>query len=119
MASWSTNPALARLSAGSRGPRWWSFTNSARAAAINQRFHLGLYQACRNRFLTEAARALNNSLLLLGPTTLSGADRIETVVSQHEAIIVALQSGDPAAAGRAAEEHLETSLRYRLRTLSS
>ncbi|MDU8909775.1 GntR family transcriptional regulator [Aestuariicoccus sp. MJ-SS9] len=91
--------------------------NPARAAAINQTFHRGLYLAGRNRFLLEAARALNNSLLLLGPTTFTDDARIDTVVAQHEAIIDALRSGDSAAAGTAAETHLQTSLRHRLRAM--
>ena len=46
-------------------------------AAINQDLHRGLYLAGRNRFLLEAARAMNNSLLLLGPTTYKDPERIE------------------------------------------
>ncbi len=92
--------------------------NPARAAAINQNFHKGLYQACRNRFLLESARALNNALLLLGPTTFTDEDRIETVVRQHQSIVTALRDGDAEAAGAAAEAHLQTSLRYRLKVLS-
>ncbi len=92
-------------------------TNSARAAAINQDFHQSLYLAGRNRFLLEAARALNNSLLLLGPTTFTDESRIDVVVRQHQAIIDALREGDEEAAGAAAEVHLNTSLRHRLMVL--
>lgn len=92
--------------------------NPSRAAAINQDFHRGLYLAGRNRFLLEAARALNNSLLLLGPTTFTDKDRIDTVVRQHQTIIDALRVGDVEAAGVAAEAHLQTSLRQRLKALS-
>ncbi|MEL6521208.1 MAG: GntR family transcriptional regulator [Pseudomonadota bacterium] len=92
--------------------------NPSRAAAINQEFHRGLYLACRNRFLLEAARALNNSLLLLGPTTFTDADRIDTVVRQHQMIIEALRASDVEAAGAAAEAHLQTSLRHRLKALA-
>ncbi|MEM6665794.1 MAG: GntR family transcriptional regulator [Pseudomonadota bacterium] len=94
-------------------------SNPARAAAINQQFHKGLYLACRNRFLLEAARALNNSLLLLGPTTFTDMDRITTVVAQHRDIVDALRAGDSAAAGQAAAAHLQASLRHRLRTLAA
>ncbi len=93
-------------------------SNPARAAAINQEFHRGLYLACRNRFLLASARALNNSLLLLGPTTFTDAARIDTVVRQHQSIIDALRAGDVEGAGAAAEAHLQTSLRRRLRALS-
>ena len=91
--------------------------NPAQAAAINQDFHRGLYLAGRNRFLLEAARALNNSLLLLGPTTFTDEERIDVVVAQHQNIIEALRTRDAAAASEAAEAHLQTSLRVRLKAL--
>ncbi|MEO1732154.1 MAG: GntR family transcriptional regulator [Pseudomonadota bacterium] len=92
--------------------------NPATAAAINQSFHRGLYLAGRNQFLMDAARALNNSLLLLGPTTYVDDARIDDVVAQHQAIIDALRNEDAEQAGAAAEAHLQASLRYRLRALS-
>lgn len=87
------------------------------AAAINQTFHRAIYLAARNRFLLDAARAMNNALMLLGPTTLADADRIATVVRQHGQIIEAISQGDAEAAGSAAEAHLQTSLRYRLKVM--
>lgn len=93
--------------------------NPALGAAINQEFHRGLYLAGRNRFLLEAARALNNSLLLLGPSTYTDAERIDCVVRQHRAIVEALRAGDSEAAGAAAEAHLQTSLLVRLKALKA
>jgi len=93
--------------------------NPSTAAAINQDFHRGLYLACRNRFLLEAARALNNSLLLLGPTTFTDEARVDVVIQQHQSIIDALRNGDAEAAGAAAEVHLNVSLRRRLKALGS
>ncbi|MEN8895034.1 MAG: GntR family transcriptional regulator [Yoonia sp.] len=87
------------------------------AAAINQKFHRAIYLAARNRFLLDAARTMNNALLLLGPTTLADAERIATVVHQHNQIIEAIGAGDIEAAGAAAEAHLQTSLRYRLKVI--
>jgi DNA-binding GntR family transcriptional regulator len=86
----------------------------SRAAALNQKFHRAIYLAARNRFLLESARAMNNALLLLGPTTLADADRISTVAHQHQQIIDAIGAGDIEQAGATAEAHLQTSLRYRL-----
>lgn len=86
----------------------------ARAAAINQKFHTAIYLSARNRFLMDAARAMNNALLLLGPTTLADAARIAIVSQQHRQIIDAISAGDVDGAGAAAEAHLQTSLRYRL-----
>ena len=91
--------------------------DSARAAAINQKFHAAIHRAARNRFLIDATRAMTNALLLLGPTTLADADRIATVVSQHGHILAAIGQGDAAEAGAAAADHLQTSLRHRLKVM--
>lgn len=88
-----------------------------RAASINQQFHRAIYLAARNRFLLDAARAMNNALLLLGPTTLADATRIKTVVAQHQVIIDAIRQSDGKAAADAAEDHLQTSLRHRLKVM--
>ena len=86
----------------------------ALAASINQQFHRCIYLSTRNRFLLESARALNNALLLLGPTTLADEARITVVCRQHQDIIEAIRNGDAEAAGASAETHLQTSLRHRL-----
>lgn len=91
-----------------------SISNPNKAAAINQTFHRGIYLATRNRFLLESARALNNALMLLGPTTLADAARIKIVCAQHQDIVDAIRAGDAVAAGEKAEAHLQTSLRHRL-----
>ena len=92
-------------------------STSAQAAALNQDFHRGIYLATRNRFLLDSARALNNALMLMGPTTLDDAARISTVTAQHTDILDAIEAGDANAAGEAAEAHLQTSLRHRLKVL--
>jgi len=91
--------------------------DTPRAAALNQDFHSSIYLATRNRFLLASARALNNALILLGPTTLDDEARIKAVTSQHAQIISAISAGDQKAAGDAAEAHLQTSLRHRLKVL--
>jgi len=88
-----------------------------KAAALNQDFHRCIYLSTRNRFLMESTRALNNALLLLGPTTLADEARIKTVTHQHQDIIDAIRAGDVEAAGASAEAHLETSLRHRLKVM--
>ncbi|MBU2936441.1 MULTISPECIES: GntR family transcriptional regulator [Pacificibacter] len=89
----------------------------AQAASINQQFHRCIYLATRNRFLLESARALNNALMLLGPTTLADEARISIVCKQHQDIIDAIRNGDVEAAGASAEAHLQTSLRHRLEVM--
>lgn len=93
--------------------------NPALGAAINQDFHRALYLSARNRFLLEAARGLNSSLLLLGPTTYTDPERIDIVVAQHRDIVRALRGGDGQVAAAAAQAHLQTSLRHRLLQVSS
>lgn len=90
----------------------------AEAAALNQDFHRGIYLATRNRFLLGSARALNNALMLMGPTTLADQERIQVVTAQHDDILTAIAAGDVAAAGVAAEVHLQTSLRHRLKLVA-
>ena len=91
--------------------------DTQQAAALNQDFHHRIYLAGRNRFLMASARGLNNALMLLGPTTLDDQARIKTVSVQHARIIEAIRAGDQTAAGDAAEAHLQTSLRHRLKGL--
>ena len=91
--------------------------NGEAAAALNQTFHRCLYLTARNKFLFESARALNNALLLLGPTTLADKERVKIVTKQHQLIVDAVRSGDAEAAADAAEAHLGTSLRHRLKVL--
>ena len=88
-------------------------------AAINQDFHEALYRAARNRFLLASAEAINNALILLGPTTYLDPDRIRVVVSQHGDVITALRQRDGDRAADAAEAHLQTSLRYRLKGIAT
>lgn len=95
-----------------------SRNDPVQAAAINQEFHKALYRACRNRFLLDAAKGLTNSLILLGITTFTDEERIDIVVQQHDAIIASLRARDPDRAGLAAEAHLQTSLRKRLKVIS-
>lgn len=91
--------------------------DTQKAAALNQDFHRYIYLATRNRFLLESARALNNALMLLGPTTLDDEARIKTVCTQHAEIIMAIRKGDAASAGDAARVHLQASLRHRLKVM--
>lgn len=90
-------------------------TEPQHCAAINQQFHQALYLAARNRFLMSSADAINNALLLLGPTTYTDPERIDTVLVQHADILDALRRRDGTTAGAAAEAHLQASLRYRLK----
>lgn len=90
---------------------------AAEASRLNANFHRCLFMAARNRFLLQASRGMTNALMLLGPTTLEDAPRIREVHGQHAAILNAVRAHDSEAAGNAAAEHIETSLRHRLKTM--
>lgn len=87
------------------------------ASRLNANFHRCLFMAARNRFLLQSSRSMTNALMLLGPTTLDDAPRIREVHLQHAAILDAVRAHDSAGAGAAAAEHIETSLRHRLKAL--
>ena len=83
-------------------------------AAINQRFHMCIVNAARNRFLALSYRNLASSLILLGQTTLETPARVKSVYAQHQSIIEALAKGDASEAAEAMSVHMETSLDHRL-----
>ena len=86
-------------------------------AELNRQFHLTLFDAARNRFLLKAISTLHKSMLILGPTTMGVADRAPRAVSEHQAIIAALESGDGALAETQMRAHMEAAHRARLRQL--
>ena len=64
-----------------------------------------------NRFKSAVTRAKNELTEII--------KGVPEELRQHAAILDALFAGDPAAAGAAAEAHLQTSLRVRLKALAS
>lgn len=94
-----------------------SIGGTAEAARINASFHDCLFEAARNQFLIRSARTLNNAVALLGPTTIEDARRVEEACREHTTITDALRARNASDAGSAAVQHIETSLRYRLRAI--
>ena len=86
-------------------------------ARLNGLFHAAVVRAARNRYLDQALSELQDSIALLGPTTLGLEGRAEEAHGEHDAIVAAIRRGDPAAAEEAARTHIRTSLRARLRLL--
>lgn len=85
------------------------------AQEMNRQFHRTLLDAARNRYLLKSVSALQKTLLILGPTTLSEPERQEGAVTEHEAVIAALAARDPDAAERAMRAHVEAALKARIR----
>lgn len=82
---------------------------------MNRQFHRTLLDAARNRYLVKSVSALQKTLLILGPTTLSEPERQTGAVAEHAAVIDALSARDPDAAERAMRIHVNAALKARIR----
>lgn len=80
----------------------------------NRMFHQVLYQCGHNRFLLKTLQALQNSMLLLGNSTLAERGRPDEARNEHEAIVKALEARDPEAAAEAARRHIKEAYKTRL-----
>ena len=96
--------------AGADGPR---------LAALNQKFHLTLIDAARNRYLVKAVQSVHKTLLILGPTTLEEEGRAAQAVEEHATILAALSARDGATAEAAMRAHMDAAHRIRLRQIRS
>ncbi|WP_126975171.1 GntR family transcriptional regulator [Frigidibacter oleivorans] len=85
------------------------------ARELNRQFHRTLLEAARNRFLVKSMSALQKTLLILGPSTLTEAERAVSAVEEHRAVLVALQARDGQAAEAAMRLHVDAALSARLR----
>jgi DNA-binding GntR family transcriptional regulator len=83
-------------------------------AANNRLFHETLYRCAHNRYLVKTLQTLQESMMLLGRTTLASPGRAETSRAEHGAIVEALGRRDPEAAEAAARAHISTAYRIRL-----
>ena len=92
-------------------------TDPYKVAMLNRKFHGCILSAARNRFLAQSHKSLSHALVLLGKTTLESSERVKDVVSQHDAIVEALKSGQPKTAAKLMRTHMEASLEHRLKAL--
>jgi DNA-binding GntR family transcriptional regulator len=81
----------------------------ARLAKSNRLFHDALYRAAHNRYLLKTANLLQESLALLGPSTLSVAGRAANMIEEHDALVSAIERHDPDAAEAASRAHIRSS----------
>ncbi len=84
---------------------------------LNQQFHRCLLDAARNRFLLGAVRSIEKTLLILGPSTFNESDRPTQSNQEHEQLLNAVRSRQPADAELAMRIHIESAHRARLRQL--
>lgn len=92
-------------------------TNTHLLDQLNQQFHRCLLDAARNRFLLSAVRSIEKTLLILGPSTFNESDRTTQSNQEHEQLLNAISSRNPADAEQAMRLHIESAHRARLRQL--
>jgi DNA-binding GntR family transcriptional regulator len=93
------------------------FDNPQAQHKLNQHLHEAIYDAARNRYLSQALRKLSDSLDLLRGTTYQLAKRPERAYEEHREIIEAIARRDPAAAEAAARGHMREACRIRMRQI--
>lgn len=77
-----------------------------RLAANNRLLHQTLYRYAHNRYLLKTLNALQEAMVLLGPTALAIPERRRSSFDEHQAIIDALEARDADRAEALMREHV-------------
>ncbi len=83
-------------------------------AAINRSFHGAIWQAARNRTLSDLLERLAVHLRRYPATTYIRPGRWEEALEEHRSLLEAIRRQDPDAAGHVAEKHMWASRDVRL-----
>ncbi len=86
-------------------------------AANNRLFHSTLYRCAHNHYLVKTLKSLQESMMLLGRTTLAAPGRAQSSRAEHLAIVEALARRDPKAAELAVRAHIISGYRIRMEGL--
>lgn len=84
---------------------------------LNRQFHKLLLDAARNRFLLRAMATVENTLLILGSSSMAMPDRAREAVDEHREVLDSLLARDGAGAEAAMRRHMERAQFARLRIL--
>jgi DNA-binding GntR family transcriptional regulator len=84
----------------------------------NKLFHKHIYQAAHNQFLLKSVQSLHESISLLGRTTLSVPNRIESSVREHREIVSAIAAHDEQRADDLARQHIRNAYEARVRLIT-
>jgi len=82
--------------------------DAVRASALNRQFHEFLLALAHNTWLTQILANLDEHLQRYRLLSAFQSGRLEKSVTEHAAILQALQAGDPAGAEAAARQHLDS-----------
>ncbi|MEZ5724595.1 MAG: GntR family transcriptional regulator [Paracoccaceae bacterium] len=88
-----------------------------RLVRLNRQFHRRLLEASRNRFLLRAMATVENTLLILGASSMHLPERAVAAVAEHGEVLDALLIRDGAAAEAAMRRHMERAQFARLQIL--
>lgn len=84
----------------------------------NKLFHKHLYQAAHNQFLLKSLLSLQESISLLGRTTLTVPGRIESSVREHQEIVSAIAAHDQQRAEDLVRLHIRNAYEARVRLIT-
>ena len=84
-------------------------------ARANKRFHKQIHLASHNRYLIQQLGMVHRSMALMATTSLAAEGRGETALSEHAAIVDAIEARDGMAAADALRQHLSEAFETRLR----
>jgi DNA-binding GntR family transcriptional regulator len=88
-----------------------------RLAKNNQLFHQTLFRAAHNRYLLKSLSSLQASIALLGGTGLAAGQRAHFAVSEHQALVAAIERHDARSAEDIARAHIRGALEARMLVL--
>lgn len=84
-------------------------------ARTNRRFHKQLHLASHNRYLVQQLDLVHRSMALLATTSLAAEGRSEDAISEHDAIVCALENRDQDAARAALKKHISGAFETRIK----
>jgi DNA-binding GntR family transcriptional regulator len=88
-------------------------------ARSNRRFHKQIHLASHNRYLVQQLDLVHRTMALMASTSLAVAGRDEVALSEHDAIVTAIEQRDGAASERALKAHISGAFETRLKQVSS
>jgi DNA-binding GntR family transcriptional regulator len=93
------------------------YDDPVKLAKNNRMFHETLYRAAHNRYLLKTLSLLQESLALLGQTTLSMAGRASAAYEEHNALVSAIERHDADAAEEMSRAHIRSAHRARMKMM--
>ena len=81
----------------------------------NKRFHRQIHLASHNRYLVQQLEMVHRSMALVANTSLAAEGRGPATLTEHEAIVRAIEARDGDAADRAVHDHISRAYETRLR----